>query len=193
MIILVIDNYDSFVYNIVQIVSELGANTIVVRNDEISLSAIERIEPDGIIISPGPGTPEKREDIGISVDVVKKFGRSIPILGICLGHQVIGYAFGAMIRRARTIMHGKISTIKITNNTPLFKNIPTIFKATRYNSLVIDNVPEELSVDAISLDDNEIMAIHHKIYPIYGVQFHPESVGTEYGKQILRNFLDIVV
>ncbi|MEM4442524.1 MAG: aminodeoxychorismate/anthranilate synthase component II, partial [Ignisphaera sp.] len=124
VLILIIDNYDSFVYNIAQIVSELGAIAIVVRNDEISLSAIDRMNPDKIIISPGPGTPEKREDIGISLDIVKRYGKSIPILGICLGHQVIGYAFGAKIRRARTVMHGKIDTIKILNDDTLFKGIP---------------------------------------------------------------------
>ncbi|MEM0340574.1 MAG: aminodeoxychorismate/anthranilate synthase component II [Acidilobaceae archaeon] len=191
-LILIIDNYDSFVYNVVQIVSELGATAVVVRNDEISLSAIDRIDPDKIIISSGPGTPEKKEDIGISLDVVKRYGKSIPILGICLGHQVIGYAFGARIRRARTIMHGKIDTIKILNENALFKDIPKIIRATRYHSLVIDNVPEELAIDAISLSDGEIMAVHHIKYPIYGLQFHPESVGTEYGKQMLKNFVDMV-
>jgi len=191
-LILVIDNYDSFVYNIAQIVSELGAIAIVVRNDEISLSAIDRINPDKIIISPGPGTPEKKEDIGISLDIIKRYCKSIPILGICLGHQVIGYAFGAKIRRARTIMHGKIDTIKILNEDTLLKGIPKIIKATRYNSLVIDNVSKELVIDAISLNDGEIMAIHHVEYPIYGLQFHPESIGTEHGKQILKNFIDMV-
>ncbi|MEM1526208.1 MAG: aminodeoxychorismate/anthranilate synthase component II [Ignisphaera sp.] len=191
-LILVIDNYDSFVYNIAQIVSELGAIAIVVRNDEISLSAIDRMNPDKIIISPGPGTPEKREDVGVSLDVVKRYGKSIPILGVCLGHQVIGYAFGAKIRRARTVIHGKIDTIKILNDDTLFKGIPKIIRATRYNSLVIDDVSKEIIVDAISLNDGEIMAIHHVEYPIYGLQFHPESIGTEYGKQILKNFIDMV-
>ncbi len=191
-VVLIIDNYDSFVYNIAQIVGELGAMPIVVRNDEISISAVERINPDRIIISPGPGSPEKAEDVGISTEVVRRFYRSIPILGVCLGHQVIGYAFGAKIRRARRIMHGKISTIKIVNRTNLFRGVPEVFKATRYNSLVVDSLPNNLVLDAISLDDGEIMAIHHIEYPVYGVQFHPESIGTEYGKAILRNFLDLV-
>lgn len=191
-LVLIIDNYDSFVYNIAQYIAELGAIPIVVRNDEISVKGVERINPDRIIISPGPGTPEKKEDIGISIDVVKYLGKHIPILGVCLGHQVIGYAFGASIRRARTIMHGKIDTIEIIKYSPILSGVPSVFRATRYNSLVIDKVSDEIIVDAISTIDKEIMAIHHTIYPIYGVQFHPESVGTEYGKKILKNFLDLV-
>lgn len=190
--VLIIDNYDSFVYNIAQIVGELGAIPIVIRNDEITLTGVERMNPDAIIISPGPGTPEKKEDVGISIDVVRRFYRSIPILGICLGHQVIGYAFGSRVRKARTIMHGKISTIEVLNYIEIFKGIPRVFKATRYNSLVIDSPPPELVVDAVSLDDGEIMAIHHRDYLVYGVQFHPESAGTLYGKEILRNFLELV-
>lgn len=191
-LVLIIDNYDSFVYNIAQYIAELGATPIVVRNDEISIKGVERIDPDRIIISPGPGTPEKRSDVGISVDVVRCLGKRIPILGICLGHQVVGYAFGASIRRAKTIMHGKIDIVEIINYNLIFKNIPRVFRATRYNSLVVDNLPEELAVDAISTRDGEIMAVHHVEYPIYGVQFHPESIGTEHGKTMLRNFIDLV-
>lgn len=191
-IVLIIDNYDSFVYNIAQYIAELGAMPIVVRNDEISVKGIERMDPDKIIISPGPGTPEKKSDVGVSIDVVRHLGKHTPILGVCLGHQVIGYVFGAKIRRARTIMHGKIDTVEIVNQTPIFANMPKRFRATRYNSLVIDNTPAELVVDAISLTDGEIMSIHHVEYPIYGVQFHPESIGTDYGKTILKNFLDLV-
>lgn len=191
-LVLIIDNYDSFVYNIVQIVGELGGTPVVVRNDEISLRAIERMDPDRIIISPGPGSPERREDVGVSVEVVKKLGRFTPILGICLGHQVIGYAFGARVRKARRVMHGKTSWVKIINRVKLFDGLPELIKATRYNSLVVDDPPSELVVDAVSLDDGEIMAIHHSEYPVYGVQFHPESIGTEFGKHILKNFLDEV-
>ncbi|MEM0373465.1 MAG: aminodeoxychorismate/anthranilate synthase component II [Sulfolobaceae archaeon] len=189
---LVIDNYDSFVYNIVQYVAELGSRPIVIRNDEISLSGVERIEPDRIIISPGPGTPEKKEDIGIVIDVIRKLGKRIPILGICLGHQAIGYAYGARIRRAKKIYHGKISKIKHFQNSVLFTEIPEIFEATRYHSLVIDNPTELLKITAISLEDNEIMGIEHREYKIFGVQFHPESIGTSVGYKIFYNFFNRV-
>ncbi len=191
-VVLIIDNYDSFVYNIVQIVGELGYIPIVIRNDEITLSGVDRINPDKIIISPGPGTPEKREDVGISIDVVKMFGRYIPILGICLGHQIIGYAFGAKTRKSKRVMHGKLSRIRIINESKIFRGVSKVFEATRYNSLVIDEVRNPLTIDAISEEDGEIMAIHHNDYPIYGVQFHPESVGTGVGKRIIYNFLSMV-
>lgn len=190
-ITLIIDNYDSFVYNIYQIVGEFDSRPIVFRNDEISINTIERINPDRIIISPGPGTPEKIEDIGISLDVVRHFGKTIPMLGVCLGHQIIGYAFNAKIRKAKRIFHGKISNIVLINNdSKLFKGLPKEFNATRYHSLVIDDVKSPLVIDAMSSEDKEIMAIHHEEYPIYGVQFHPESIGTDIGKQIIKNFLD---
>ncbi len=191
-LILIVDNYDSFVYNIAQIVGELGGAPIVVRNDELSIKAVERIDPDAIIISPGPGTPERREDIGVSIDIVKRFYRSTPILGICLGHQIIGYAFGSRIRRARTIMHGKISQIEILSDVEIFRGVPKIIKATRYHSLVVDSPPPEMIVAAMSIDDEEIMALAHTKYHVYGVQFHPESIGTKYGKKILKNFIDLV-
>lgn len=191
-LVLIIDNYDSFVYNIAHCVAELGSIPIVIRNDEISIRGIERLDPDRIIISSGSGAPEERSSIGVSIDVVKYLGKRIPILGIGLGHQIIGYVFGAAIRKAKTIMHGKIDTIEVINYSPIFANVPKKFRATRYNSLVIDKPFEGLVVDAISTTDGEIMAIHHISYPIYGVQFHPESIGTEYGKTILKNFLDLV-
>ncbi len=189
---LIIDNYDSFVYNIVQIVAEFGTTPIVMRNDELTLSLIERINPDRIIISPGPGTPEKPEDVGVSLEVVKSFAGKVPILGICLGHQVIGYAFGARIRRAKSVLHGKIDRVKILRQNKIFIGLPSEIDATRYNSLVVDMPPPILTVDAISLTDGEIMAISHVEQPIFGVQFHPESIGTSYGRRILKNFLDIV-
>jgi anthranilate synthase component 2 len=192
-ITLIIDNYDSFVYNIFQSVGELGTYPIVIRNDEITLSGVERINPDRIIISPGPGSPDKEEDIGIVIDVIRNLGKKIPILGICLGHQAIGYTFGAKIRRARKVFHGKVSSIKLQNLTiPLYFAVPQEFKATRYHSLVIDDVKSPLIVDAISKEDNEIMAIHHSDLRIYGVQFHPESIGTSVGQKILYNFLNRV-
>uniref|UniRef100_A0A7J2U2W0 anthranilate synthase n=1 Tax=Ignisphaera aggregans TaxID=334771 RepID=A0A7J2U2W0_9CREN len=189
---LIIDNYDSFVYNIAQIVAEFGTTPIVIRNDELTLRLIERINPDRIILSPGPGTPEKHEDVGISVEVVKRFAGDIPILGICLGHQIIGYAFGARIRKAKNVMHGKIDKIRIQKYNKIFVGLPSEISATRYNSLVVDAPSQMLSVDAISLTDGEIMAISHVEWPIFGVQFHPESVGTPYGRHILRNFLNEV-
>lgn len=191
-IVLIIDNYDSFVYNIAHIVESLGAVAIIVRNDEITLSGVERINPDRIIISPGPGTPEKREDIGISADVVRRFGSAIPILGICLGHQVIGHVYGAKIRKAKVVMHGKVCRVRVVGSARIFQGIPKVFTAIRYNSLVIDDVREPLVIDAFSEEDGEIMAVHHVEYPVYGVQFHPESVGTEFGVDMIRNFLDLV-
>ncbi|AWR94970.1 aminodeoxychorismate/anthranilate synthase component II [Acidianus brierleyi] len=191
-ITLIIDNYDSFVYNIAQSVGELGTYPIVIRNDEITLSGVERMNPDRIIISPGPGSPDKKEDIGIVIDVIRNLGKKIPILGICLGHQAIGYAFGARIRRARKVFHGKVSNILHNSNTSLYFAIPQEFKATRYHSLVIDDVKYPLIIDAISKEDNEIMAIHHSDLRIYGVQFHPESIGTAVGQKIFYNFLNRV-
>ncbi|WP_069806971.1 anthranilate synthase component II [Vulcanisaeta thermophila] len=190
-ITVIIDNYDSFVYNIAQYVGELGSRPLVFRNDEISIKALERIRPDRIIISPGPGTPLNPRDIGISRDVILHFKGRVPILGICMGHQTIGVAFGAGIRRARTIKHGKTSIIRIIKPSPIFQGIPNEIEGMRYHSLVIDNSPPELEVTAVSADDNEIMAIQHVEYPIFGVQFHPESVGTPMGKKILKNFLNL--
>ncbi len=186
--ILVIDNYDSFTYNIVQYVGELGHKVIVYRNDEISIDNIKKINPDKIIISPGPKSPS---EAGISVDVIKKFYNKIPILGVCLGHQAIGYAFGAEIIRAANVMHGKVSSIEHDSTSLLFKDIPESFEATRYHSLVISkkNIPDIINITAYSKDDDEIMAIELKGYNVYGVQFHPESILTFQGKNIINNFL----
>jgi glutamine amidotransferase of anthranilate synthase or aminodeoxychorismate synthase len=188
---LIIDNYDSFVYNVAQAVAELGTKVIVIRNDEISLSGIERIEPDRIIISPGPGTPEKAEDMGVVIDVIRRLGPRIPILGICLGHQAIGYTFGSKVRKAKRVMHGKLSPIS-RKDSLIYQGIPEEFVATRYHSLVIDEVKEPLSVNAISKDDGEVMGVQHLEYRIYGVQFHPESVGTKEGYKLFYNFLNRV-
>lgn len=191
-ITLIIDNYDSFVYNIAQAVGELGSHPIVIRNDEITVKGVERINPDRIIISPGPGSPDKKEDIGIVIDVIRTLGKRIPILGICLGHQAIGYAFGSTIRRAKKVFHGKVSTIIHNSSSVLYSGIPREFKATRYHSLVIDNVKSPLVIDAYSLEDQEIMGVHHNEYNIFGVQFHPESIGTLLGQRIFYNFLNRV-
>ncbi|CCC82460.1 anthranilate synthase component II [Thermoproteus tenax] len=186
---LIIDNYDSFTYNIAQYVGELGSRPIVLRNDEITISAIERIRPDRIIISPGPGHPENPRDVGISREVVKRYAPRIPILGVCLGHQIIGSVFGGRIRHARTIKHGKRSPIKHMGGA-LYDGVPEVFYGMRYHSLVVDEVPSSLVVEAVSLDDGEIMGLRHVEYKTFGVQFHPESVGTDYGRQIIKNFLD---
>lgn len=188
---MIIDNYDSFVYNIAQYVGELDSRPLVFRNDEVSIKALERIRPDRIIISPGPGTPLNPRDIGISKDVILHFKGKVPILGVCMGHQTIGVAFGARIRRARTIKHGKTSVIRIIKTSPIFSGIPSEIEGMRYHSLVIDNPPPELEVTAVSTDDDEIMAIQHVEHPIFGVQFHPESIGTPMGKKILKNFLNL--
>ncbi|GGP18888.1 aminodeoxychorismate/anthranilate synthase component II [Thermocladium modestius] len=186
---IIIDNYDSFVYNVAQYVGELGSRPVVVRNDEVSVKALERMRPDRLIISPGPGSPLNERDVGVSREAVLRFGGRIPVLGICLGHQLIGVVFGARIRRARTVRHGKASLIR-RMDSPLYLGLPGEFKAMRYHSLAIDDVPEDLVVDAVSMDDNEVMGIHHVEHPIFGVQFHPESVGTRVGMRILSNFLN---
>jgi len=190
MKILFIDNIDSFVYNLVQYVGEEGITPIVVDN-KTSLDEIDKIikeeKPEKIIISPGPKNPE---DAGVSNEVIKKYGPKMPLLGVCLGHQCIGHVFGGKIRRARTLMHGKSSKVSYTTGK-LFKGISNPFEAVRYHSLVIDDetLPDCLEVVAKSEDDKEIMAVEHKEYPIYGIQFHPESILTGEGRQILRNFL----
>ncbi len=188
--ILMIDNYDSFTYNIVQYCLELGANLKVIRNDEMSVNEIERLNPEKIIISPGPATPN---EAGVSLDVVKKFGERKPILGICLGHQTIAQSFGGEIVEAKNMMHGKTSQIDVTAKTPIFSNLPPKFRATRYHSLVVnqENLPKIIEPTAYSDDDKEIMALQVKGKPIYGVQFHPESIMSEYGYEILDNFLKL--
>lgn len=187
--ILMIDNYDSFTYNIVQYFYELGEEVLVKRNDEITLQDIENMDSiDAIVISPGPCTPN---EAGISVDVIKKFKGIYPILGVCLGHQSIGQAFGAKIVKAKCLMHGKTSKI-YHNEKGLFEGVPNPFNAVRYHSLVIDEstLPPDIEITARS-NDGEIMAIEHKKYPIWGVQFHPESILTQSGMKILENFLKL--
>ncbi len=183
-----IDNYDSFTYNLVQYLQMLSADVAVRRNDEISLEDIRRAKPDAIVISPGPCTPK---EAGISVDVIREFYREIPILGVCLGHQSIGYAFGARIVRAKRLMHGKTSQITHTGEG-IFEGLKNPFTAVRYHSLVIDKstLPEVLKITAWSEDD-ETMGIQHVEYPLFGVQFHPESVLSEEGMKLLENFLRI--
>lgn len=186
--ILVIDNYDSFTYNLVQYLGELGSELDVYRNDRITLDKIRRMKPSKILISPGPGEPR---NAGISEDVIRNFGVSTPILGVCLGHQAIGEVFGGKIIVSRSIMHGKVSDI-YHDGKGIFKDIPSPFEATRYHSLLIERktFPKALRITA-QTKDKEIMGLQHKKYPIYGLQFHPESILTLEGKKILKNFLDI--
>lgn len=189
MRVVIIDNYDSFTYNLVQYLGELGAEVLTFRNDAITVEEIERLRPDRIVISPGPCTPLQA---GISNDVIRRFGGRIPILGVCLGHQCIGYVFGARIVRAKRLMHGKTSMI-CHNGEEIFKGLENPFEATRYHSLIIDpaSLPPELEVTAWAEDDpEEIMGIRHKRLPIWGVQFHPESILTKEGKKLLKNFLE---
>jgi len=185
--ILMIDNYDSFTYNLVQYFGELKAKVEVYRNDALTIARIRKMKPEKIVISPGPGRPE---DAGISIDLIRQLGPDIPILGVCLGHQGIGYAFNGKVINAKRLMHGKTSMIK-HNGQGIFKGLPDPFEATRYHSLVIDpkSVPECLTVTARTTDDGEIMGVQHKTFPVYGVQFHPESILTKQGMNILRNFL----
>jgi anthranilate synthase component II len=189
--LLMIDNYDSFTYNVVQYLAELGADVVVHRNDEISLAQIEKLEPESIVISPGPCTPT---EAGISMDVVRRFGGRIPILGICLGHQCIGAVFGGDVVRARQVMHGKTSMIH-HSNVGVFEGLPMPFEATRYHSLIVkrETLPACLEVTAWTEHDDgsvdEIMGLRHRTLAIEGVQFHPESILTECGHDLLRNFL----
>jgi len=187
---LIIDNYDSFVYNIAQYFGELGVDCEVIRNDKITLEEIRQKNYDAIIISPGPGTPEDKKYFGVCTDVIKEIGPTKPILGVCLGHQGIIHAFGGKVTNAGCVRHGKTSPIKHVN-VPLFEGIKNPFLATRYHSLVGDKtiIPDILQVTATAEDDLEVMAIRHKDYLIEGVQFHPESIMTEDGKKILANFV----
>ena len=188
--ILVIDNYDSFTYNLVQYLGELGAEPMVRRNDEMTVDDIESLSPQAIVISPGPGRPA---DAGITVPVVQRCGSSIPILGVCLGHQAIAEAFGGKVVTAPRLMHGKTSSI-MHKGQALFRGIPSPLEVMRYHSLIVEraSLPETLEVIAWSEDDNsEIHAMRHLEHPVWGVQFHPESVMTEHGKDILRNFLSL--
>jgi anthranilate synthase component II len=185
--ILLIDNYDSFTYNLFQYLSELGAEVKTIRNDKITIQEISRMKPEAIVISPGPG---RSEHAGICVEVVDQLAQTIPILGICLGHQAIAHAFGSSIIKAKNIRHGKESKLKHTG-TSLMNDLEKHPEVMRYHSLVIDRMTlnEDFEVLAEAADDQEIMAIKHKHYPLYGLQFHPESIGTKSGKQILSNFL----
>jgi len=186
--ILMIDNYDSFTYNLVQYLREMSADVRVVRNDALSVADIEALAPSALVISPGPGRPE---DAGISCDAIRAFAGHIPILGVCLGHQAIGLVFGATVVHARKLMHGKVSEIAC-DGQGVFKGLDSRpFKAMRYHSLAIENdsLPDTLAISATATDDGEIMGLRHTTLPIEGIQFHPESIMTPVGKRILRNFL----
>lgn len=185
--ILLIDNYDSFTFNLAQYFGELGAPPEVRRNDEITLGDVEAMGPDRIVISPGPGRPEAA---GISVDVIKRFGPAVPLLGVCLGHQGIGIAFGGAVVRAAELMHGKVSSVH-HDGRGVFRGISQPFTAGRYHSLVVaEPVPDVLEVTART-DDGTVMGVRHRTHPVHGVQFHPESVLTGEGRQVLRNFLEL--
>lgn len=188
--ILVIDNYDSFTYNLVQFLGEMGAELCVIRNDQTTLDEIRALNPSHIVISPGPGTPD---DGGVSLDVLRGMGATTPVLGVCLGHQCIGQVYGGVVRRNVRLMHGKTSMI-YHKGDPMFTGVPSPFEATRYHSLIVEEgtLPVALMVTAFT-EEGEIMGLRHKQYPVYGVQFHPESILTTYGPRILRNFLEVKV
>ena len=184
--ILIIDNYDSFTYNLVQYLGELGAEIHVVRNDEVTLEEIRELNPERIVISPGPGDPD---DGGVSNEVIREFGPTIPVLGVCLGHQCIGHVFGGVVTGAPRLMHGKTSPV-YHNGSGVFNGVPSPFNATRYHSLIVEEpLPDCLQVIAFT-SEGEVMGLRHKDFPVVGVQFHPESILTEHGKRILANFLD---
>ncbi len=186
--ILMIDNYDSFTYNLVHYLGELGERVLVFRNDKITLEEVGKLNPDVVVVSPGPCTPK---EAGISVDLIKEFAGRVPILGVCLGHQSIGYAFGGNIVRAQRLLHGKTSHI-YHDCRGIYEGVPNPFEATRYHSLLIEkeSLPDELEVTSWT-DEGEIMGVRHKEYLIVGVQFHPESILTKHGKDLLRNFMKI--
>jgi anthranilate synthase component 2 len=190
MNVLVIDNYDSFVYNLAQYVGELGGAPQVFRNDEITLDQVRDMAPDRIIISPGPGHPADKHYFGVCERVLQEVSPGVPTLGVCLGHQGIGTSFGGKVAGASRLMHGKTSRI-VHDGQGVLKGVKNPFEATRYHSLAIqkDSIPPELRVTALSMDDGEIMGVRHRKYPIEGVQFHPESIMTSEGKKIIRNFL----
>jgi len=191
MKVLIIDNFDSFVYNLAQYAGKLGAETIVRRTNELTLSDVQQLKPDKIIISPGPGTPSDRRYFGVSGDIIKQISHETPTLGVCLGHQGIAWAFGGKIVPAKRLMHGKTSLIRHDGNG-IFKDVKNPLQATRYHSLVCEkrSLPSCLEITAESLDDAEIMGLKHNRYPIYGVQFHPESILTPDGITIIRNFME---
>ncbi|SFH55552.1 anthranilate synthase component 2 [Tindallia magadiensis] len=184
--IIILDNYDSFTYNLFQYIGEINPKVKVIRNKEVTVHEIERMNPSHIVVSPGPGFPT---DAGISIDLIRTLSPRIPTLGICLGHQAIGEAYGGKVVHAARRVHGKTDKIYHTDSK-IFKGIPTGFHATRYHSLVVkpEGLPDELKVTAVT-DKQEIMAMEHEKYPVYGLQFHPESLATEYGKEMIRNFL----
>jgi anthranilate synthase/aminodeoxychorismate synthase-like glutamine amidotransferase len=188
-VVLVIDNYDSFTYNLVQYLGELGAEVRVRRNNEVTPDEIEAMQPAHLVISPGPGRPE---NAGVTLEVIRRFGPTVPILGVCLGHQAIGMAYGGTVGRARTPMHGKTSAV-VHDGKGVFGGISDPFEAGRYHSLIVadDGLPPELEVSARTRDDDTIMGLRHRRYRVHGVQFHPESVLTEEGRRILKNFLDL--
>ena len=187
--VLVIDNYDSFTYNLVQYLGELGATVVVRRNDEATIEQLRALSHSRVVISPGPGRPEQA---GVSLDVIKEFGPRMPLLGVCLGHQAIGLAFGGEVIRAPLPIHGKTSTVE-HNGTGVFAGLTTSFQAGRYHSLIVGDkaLPGELEVTARTQDDGLVMGLRHRVMPIHGVQFHPESVLTNEGRRILRNFLEM--
>ena len=190
--LLMIDNYDSFTYNVVQYLGELGQEVEVARNDAVDMEAVRRMAPDGIVISPGPCTPN---EAGVSMTLVKALGAEIPILGVCLGHQSIAQACGGVVRRARKVMHGKLSTIR-HDGRGVFEGLPERFEVVRYHSLIVDQLPDCLEVSAWTEtgdgERDEVMALRHRQHPLEGVQFHPESIETEHGHAMLKNFLKSV-
>ena len=185
-----IDNYDSFTYNVVQYCLELGANLKVIRNDELTVDEIKELHPEKIIISPGPATPN---EAGVTLELIKEFADIVPIFGICLGHQSIAQAFGGEVIRAKNMMHGKTSQVEIDRETVIFKGLPSEFRATRYHSLTVnqENLPVDIVPTSYSKDDHEIMSLEIKDKNIYGVQFHPESIMSEHGYEMLDNFLKL--
>jgi len=191
--VLLVDHRDSFVHNVEQIIMDEGFTVATLRQEELSLSAVERLRPLAIVLSPGPGNPHKqRERFKTSIEIVRKFSKKTPVLGVCLGMQIINIAFGGTLRRAKRIYHGVVDEIMVLERGPLFFGVPEKFEGTRYHSLVVDRLGEGLKVEALSASDGEIMAVRHERLKVFGVQFHPESIGTlPLGQRMIRNFLEL--
>ena len=191
---LIIDNYDSFTYNFYQLLSELGAHCMVYRNDAIDVAGIEALRPSHILLSPGPGTPERPSDFGVCQGVINELAKKIPTLGVCFGHQGIIHYLGGKVMRAAQAIHGKVSAVRHFGDSPLFKGIEADFPAMRYHSLIGDRstIPASLRVTAETREDGLVMAVQHNSWPLFGVQFHPESIGTRDGKTMLKNFMEVM-
>ena len=190
--IILIDNYDSFTYNIFQYLTELGARVLVFKNDEVSLEQLKQMEFSHLVISPGPGNPSNPKDFGVCSEAIKFFYKKIPVLGVCLGHQGIAHLFGAKVVNCQEVLHGTRSQLEILHPSKLYKDVPKKFEVMRYHSLIVEDLPVDFVVTAVTSDKGLIMSFEHKKYNLFGIQYHPESIGTPFGMKILENFMNVI-